>query len=305
MAKNISKTTDDKPYILTNTPLVLSIIAVTILVIVGIVWWNSIYTRPRNVFEDMLKNNLATKSITKSNSTTENGSSMNKTEQTSFVPNIASRSLLDITQPGEAGDTKVITESIGTLDTDYSQYLKIDTAQKGETGKKLDYGNILNIWGRSSLQTGQPQNFQQSILGLVPFANLKPADRQKAIDLLINDQAYKVDYSKVEPKKLDGYSALVFPVSINTSKYLVALKDIAKAGGFADLSALDPAQYKDSPPVEVKMTIDKRSRQLLEIEFVGVGQKETYSSYGLASPIKLPNKVIAIEELQQKIQEVK
>lgn len=302
-----SKTSNssDTPYILTNTPLVLSLIAVVIFGISSIVWWNNIYTRPQNVFEDMLKNNLATKSITKSTETADGTSTIQKTEQTSFVPNLASRTYLTISQPGQNGDTKVVTESIGTLETDYSKYLKIDTAEKGEDNKKLDYSSVLNIWGRSSLQTGQPQNFQQSILGLVPFANIRPADRPKIIKMLINDQAYKVDYSKVEPKELDGYSALVFPVSINTAKYLTALKELGKIGGFADLSSLDPAQYESSPPIEVKMIVDKRSRKLLEMQFVGVGQKEVYASQGLAAPIEVPAKPIPLEELQQKIQSIK
>lgn len=304
-ASKVSSANQDKTYLQTHTALVVSLLALVILIIAGVIWWNNIYVRPRNVFEDMLKNNLATKSITKKSETLDGTSEVQKAEQTSFVPNISSRTLLEITQPTEAGETKVVTESIGTLQADFSQYTKIDTAETGNDGKKLDYSKVLNIWGRSSLEAGQPQNFQQSILGLVPFADLRPNDRQKIIAMLINDQAYKVDYSKVEPKKLDGYSALVFPVSINTAKYLKALKELSKVGGFADLSSLDPAQYEDNAPIEIKMVVDKRSRKLLEVEFIGAGQKETYSSYGLSAPIVTPENPIKLEELQKKIQEVR
>lgn len=305
MVKKSSISSDNVPYILTNTPLVLTVVAIVIMTIVSIAWWNSIYLRPRNVFEDMLKNNLATKSITKMTNNSDGNSTLEKTDQLSFVPQVASQSVLDITQPGPAGETNVVTESIGTLQADYSKYLKIDTSEKGANGKQLDYTSVLNIWGKSSAQSGQPQNLQQSVLGLVPFANIRPEERQKIITMLINDQAYKVDYSKVEPKELDGYSALVFPVSIDSAKYLATLIELSKIGGYADLKGLDPAQYKDNPPIEVKMIVDKRSRKLLEVDFAGTDQKETYASYGLSMPIQVPENTIPIQELQQKIQDVK
>ncbi len=295
---------ENLPLILTNTPAVLIVVSLIIFTVVGIAWWNNIYLRPRNVFEDMLKNNLATKSVTKQTETTNGASIMNETKQVSFVPEMASRSVLKITQPGTDGETEVITESIGTLKTDYSQYLQIDTAEKGEDNKALDYSNVLNTWGRSNPATS-PQNFQQSILGLVPFANIRSDQRLAIVKKLINEQAYVVDYAGVQPKEIDGYSALVFPVSIDSAKYLSVLIELAKMAGYADLSGLDPSQYQDTPPIEVDMIVDKRSRKLLEVDFKGSDQKEVYSSYGLSMPIQPPENSIAIEELQQKIQEVR
>lgn len=304
MVKKADKSSE-VPYLLSN-PLVVAVVVGLIMVfVISVVWWNNIYIRPRNVFEDMLKNNLATKSITKQTGNSDGVSSMNKTDQLSFVPQVASHSLLEISQPGAAGETKVTTESIGTLQADYSQYLSIDTPEKGENGKKLDYSKVTNIWGKSGAESGQPQNLQQSTLGLVPFANIRPDERLKIVKMLINDGAYKVDYSKVEPKRLDGYSALVFPVSIDSAKYLKTLIELSKMSGFSDLSGLDPAQYEGNPPIEVSMIIDKRSRKLLEVDFTGSEQKEKYSSYGLSMPILPPEKTIPIFELQQKIQEVR
>lgn len=305
MPKVQNDSINDKPYILTNTPAVISVLALLIFIVFGWLWWNKIYIRPRNVFEDMLKNNLATSSVTKTTKSVDGSSNILKNEQLSFVPNIASRALLTINQPGPEGDTKVVTESIGTLTADYSQYTKIDTPQKNAEGKKLDYSKVLNQWGKSNTESGPPQNLQQSILGLVPFARISPNERREIIKMLINDGAYVVDYSKVEPRKVGNKSALVFPVSINTEKYLKTLKVLAKKGGLSDLKSLDPAQYKDNPAIKVKLVIEKSTRHLLELDFEGSDQKETYSSYGLNTPINVPEKSISIEELQQKIQEIK
>lgn len=288
------------PFIVTHKALSITIVAAIIFTVASIAWWKNVYNAPRRVFEGMLQTNLTTKGVTRSTLSEDTSSTIQKTEQLSFVPSMASRTVAVIKQ-GEGDDkTHVISETIGTSEADYSRYVKIETNQKGVEDKPLDYSSVLNVWGQSSA----PQAYSQTVLGLVPFAPLQSNDVNEVLKAFEDKKVYDVDYSKVEPKRLDGKSALVFTVRINTGAYVEVLKMIAQKSGFSDFAGLNPEDYKDNAPITVKLTIDKMSRQLLEADYVDSGQKETYSAYGLVTPIAVPEKTEPIETLQQKIQEI-
>lgn len=289
------------PFVLTHKALSLTIIALIIFSVSGVAWWKHVYNSPRRVFEGMLKANLSTQSVTRATVSQDQGGPVEKTEQISFVPAMASRTVVTISQESADGVTNVVSETIGTTTRDYSRYIKIETPQKNAEGKALDYTSVINRWGESA----SPQAYQQATLGLIPFANLRQADLNAALASFDNKKVYDIDYAKVEPKRLDGKSALIFTVKINTAAYVEVLKDLSKKAGFSEFKDLNPADYKDSAPIEVKLTIDKLSRHLMVAEYVGSSQKETYSSYGLSAPITLPKMTMPIESLQQQIQEIK
>lgn len=296
---------DNPPFVIVHKALSIALVAAIIFIVSGVMWWRQVYNNPRRVFETMLSNNLSTQGVTRSSKTVNQGAPIDKTEQISFVPQIASRTLVIVDQQGQEGEsTKITSESIGTLNEDYSRYIKIETSQKNEQGKPLDYSKVVNIWGKSDPAQGEAQNFSQAALGLIPFANLDAETRDKVLELLRVKKAYEVDYSKVEPRKVDNKSALVFPVKVNTASYVEALKIIAKATGLGDTPGLDPAQYKEQAPIDIKIVVDKHSRHILEVDY-GQNQKEQYSAYGLSLPIELPGSSIPISELQQKVQEIK
>lgn len=293
------------PFIIAHKALSLSLIAFVLFAVSGSLWWKQVYNSPHRVFESMLVNNLSTQSVTRSSVSTSDGTPVDKTEQVSFVPDIATRSIVVVNQKNpDGGNNKVVTESIGTLAADYNRYISINTAQKNATGKALDYSAVENIWGKSDGQQGQPQLFSQSLLSLVPFANLGATNRQKVLRAMTDKKAYDVQYDKVKPLRINGKSALVYPVKVNAEGYVGVLKIVAKATGLGDLPGLDPASYKGQPPIEISITVDKLSRQVIEVDY-GSSQKETYSAYGLVTPIELPTKTVPTSELQKKVQEIK
>lgn len=297
--------TENPPFVIVHKALSITLIAAVIFIVSGVTWWRQVYNNPRRVFETMLSNNLSTQGVTKNSKSVDQGTPLDRTDQISFVPTIASRSLVIVEQKGQDGSsTKITSESIGTLKEDYSRYTMIKTDQKNAEGKPLDYSKVVNIWGKSDMLQGEPQNFSQSALGLVPFANLDSKTRDKVLKLLEDKKAYTVDYSKIEPRKVGNKSALVFPVKVNLAGYVEALKVVAKATGLGDTPGLNPEQYKDQPPIDLKIIVDKHSRHILELES-GQNQKETFSAYGLSLPIEIPSKSIPVSELQQKVQEVK
>ncbi len=302
MPKTSNKSSSDQPFVVSHPALALSLVAVILVCIFSSLWWTKVHDSPRRVFMGMIKNNLSTPSVTRQTVAGQD-SSVDKLEQLSFVPPYATRSLISITQDSPEGSNKVVTETVGTLSTDYSRYISIETSQKGKSGKSLDYSSVQNLWGATDPTVGPADYHSQSILGLVPFGNINSIAQQEIISKLIDGKAYTVDYSAVKPFRTAGKSALVFPVQIDAEKYIQVLKDLSKVSGNGDLSDLNPKDYAGQQPITVSIMVDKKSRHILEVSYGQ--QKEVYSSYGLSTPVQTPNKTIPVNELQQKIQEIK
>jgi hypothetical protein len=285
---------DQSPFIVSHTPVVLVIVSLILIVLFGSLWWTKVYNSPRRVFEGMLQNNLSTPSVTRTSQASDQ-QGLERIEQLSFVPPIASRTYIKLTQDSEQGQAAVQTETIGTQDSDYSKYLKIDVA-----GGRSNFKSVEGVWGKTTLADGQPQYLSQSMQGLIPFANLSSGDRAKILQLIDQKQIYKVNYASTKPTHLNGKSALNFSVSVNPVNYVSMMKELAKLSGVSGLDGINASDYKDQPSIDINVIVDKQSRQVLEITYGQ--QKETYSAYGLNQPLATPDKTIPFSELQQKIQ---
>jgi hypothetical protein len=242
----------------------------------------------------MLQNNLSTPSVTRVSEASDQVG-LERIEQLSFVPPIASRTYVKLTQKTEQGQAAVQTETIGTQDSDYSKYLKIDVTGTSAT----KYKTIEGIWGKSGLTDGQ-QYLSQSMQGLIPFANLNAADRAKVMDVINQKQVYKVNYASTKPTHMNGKSAISFSVNVEPANYIAMMKVLAKLSGVQDLTTVNEADYKDQPAINLSIIVDKQSRQVMQVTYGQ--QKETYSAYGLNQPVTIPDKTIPFSDLQQKIQ---
>ena len=265
----------------------------------GSLWWTKIHDSPRRVFADMLVNNLSTTSVTRS-SAAEGPQSYDRVEQLSFTPFASNRSYVKLSQEAEGAKTSVQTETIGTRSEDYSRHLKIDISQQ-EGAPSRNFNSVEGVWSKTSLEDGQPQYLSQSLQGLLPFANLNAAKRTEIIQLINEQKVYTINYASTKPKRINGKSAIDYSVSVDPAKYIALLNALNKAIG-VDLGDINPEDYKDQPPISINVVVDKRSRQVLEVVYGQ--QKETYSGYGLTSPIEIPEKTISVQELQQRIQSV-
>ncbi len=292
-----SQISSEKPFIVTHTPLVLVGIGLVLLALFGSLWWTKVHDSPRNVFADMLANNLSTASVTRSSSSTGQ-QGFERVEQLSFTPTATTRSYVKVSQESEQGKTTVKTETIGTITNDYSRYLNIDVAPSGGQAAP-NYRSVENIWAKSSLVEGQPQYLSQSMQGLIPFANLNASKRQEIIKLIQDKKIYKVNYASSKPKRLNGKSAIDFSVSVDPVQYIELLKALNKAVG-VDVQGLNSDEYKGQPPISLSVVVDKLSRHVLQVTYGQ--QKEVFSAYGLTQPITIPEQTVSVQELQQKIQ---
>jgi|GEM_PF-1125811 len=296
--------TDTTPFIIKYKKATMIIGAVLLVIVSSSIWIRQVYYSPERVFNAMIENNLSTNGVTRTRILEQEGGKKEDIEQISFVPEAAVRSLQTINQKTANGKNTVITESIGTRDNDYSQFIKIDVSEKDSSGKKLNYATVERQWGKSDAKEQQAQIFRSTALSPIPFANLDQSARTKIIALMKESKAYDVQYAGVKSVKIKGKDALAFPVKINSEKYVGVLKEIAKYIGIKNTDDLNPADFKDQPPIEVTITVGKLSRQIIEVTYTA-GQKETYSSYGLSAPIELPKTTISLNALQQKAEEIR
>lgn len=298
-----AKVQNQVPFFIAHKVASLYVLSALVFTFAGISWWRHVYNSPHRVFEAMMSNNLSTSGVTRETKNEQAGSTIDKLEKISFVPEAGAQSLINIKQSGNGAESDVQTETMGTVTADFSRYNKITTSQKNAEGKGLDYSSIQNIWGKSVPGESQPQYFSQAVLGIVPFANLNPETKTKVLKVLSDKKAYEVDYSGVKPLRINGKSALVFPVSVDTAGYVEALNIIIESLGLQG-AKLDPAQYKGQPPISITLTVDKLSRHLIEASISGQ-QKETYSAYGVTTALQYPDKTIPVSQLQQKVQAIK
>jgi len=293
-----------------QTTALLTIVGIIVLIVAGWLWWQNVYSTPERVFWSMVNNNLVTTGITK-HSTQSGQQAPTTTDQytrLTFGSQNTVRSIVTLTQDDGTNKSVVKTETIGTPDNDFARYLSINTTQKSSEGKLLDFTKIQGIWGKSpDPVAGQPSTasyLRQAVLGLVPFGYLDSENRASIVSYMQNNQVYKPDFSHVQKTTKNGKAVYIYAVEVQPKAYANLLVMMNKAMGLGAIDGLDPSAYESSPPIKTQFTVDKNSRQLVSISYVGSGQEEAYSDYGLSLPLILPTQTIPIAELQKRIQTV-
>lgn len=275
------------------------------LAISGVSWWKLVYSNPSNVFDRMLANSLATPSVTKVVAQSDDSQKLQQTSQLVTEPSqiVHAKSVLGQTTDA---DTSIITESIGTPETDFVRYTNIKTSQKSSSGKDFDFSSVIGVWGKSgqdSLGNGA-QLFNQTVLGVVPVANLPQPQRSALLKQIKNDNVYKQDAKSVKRQLVNGRPMYIYNVSVAPVAYVTMLKNFARDLGLKQLEQVDPAQYKDSQPLQFSFEVDVWSSQLLKVSYSTSDRTESYSAYGARTQISVPTSSIGVDELQSRLQQV-
>jgi hypothetical protein len=79
------------------------------------------------------------------------------------------------------------------------------------------------------------------------------------------------------------------------------MQHFAQAVGLHELDDLDPAAFKGQPALQLRLTVDARSRHLVAAEAANGSGRQTYSSYDVPVQVALPEKPITIQQLQQRL----
>jgi hypothetical protein len=294
--------------ILTNSRLVrLTILTgVIIFAVSGWAWWTKIHNNPTRVFWAMFDNSLSTTSVTTHVNQASQGQTIDRYAVIHFGTQNAARSLQTREQVDGTTTSTVAQETIGTTDADYLRFPYISTGLASASGKPIDYSSVEGVWAKTDAATAGNkaaiQNFDQAVLGTVPFANFSAAERKILVKYIRDDRVYMLDPSKVIKKQLGGKQVYEYTLEVNAKQYFTMLQEFAAQLGVGPVSGLDPSQYDTASPLSVQFTIDVVSRQLVKIHYNDSGQDETFDSYGVRTPITLPASTIPLTALQKRIQ---
>lgn len=284
--------------------------AVVVVLVSGWAWWHYVRSNPERTFQAAVQNNLRTQGVSRYISQKGEGQSLEQNVQLSLGPERTAHGYTTIKQEGFDSSASIKTEAISTPGAEYVRYKQIETSQKNNKGKKLDFSSLIDIWGKSTFEgaQGTGEVYGESILGVVPTGNLSADDRVALMELISKENVYQFDADKVERTKENGRPVYVYQVTVSPEAYIKTLKQFAKAMGMKQLNDLDPANYRSAQALEFKVRVDVWSQQVVGVIY-GDGQSvervERMSGYGVYRGVDVPENTIPVQELQAKLQEVK
>src|SRR3989344_1660774 len=182
-----------------------SIISLALIAIVtgGWAWWHFVHNDPKRVFWSAIDNAFQTNSYSRQTVQGETAQSLNQKVYVNTSPRQLVYGTNEVIQTGQDA-LYVVTDVAGDPTSDFVKYNLVNTSQKNAQGKPQDYSSILGIWGTTASSTDSSitdgQLYNQSVLGVLPFANLRHADRKDMIKLIMDKQVYNVDFSKTTRK---------------------------------------------------------------------------------------------------------
>lgn len=275
--------------------LILSILAI---IVSSILWFQVVYKSPQNTFEAMIKRNFTTTGYTRRVNSVENGLDAKELAQLQTGGENVVRTKTTLKQDNDT----VTTDAISTTSAEYVRYTNIDTQRKSADGKPLDFSKAVNVWAKNETG-GVSQTFSQMLLGVVPMGNV-PAETRKELNKFIDkNTVFATNYNTVKKEKVNGRQVYTYQVQLLPQTYVEMLKIYGKGVGLGDqVSQLDPAQYKDTQPTKLTLSVDTLSRHLVALSYPdSTARTESYSGYGIRKAVQLPTKTIPAAELQKRL----
>ncbi len=280
-------------------------IIVCIFLLIGLIWiwWVVIYTSPEAVFRAMLKNSLSTTGVTKTIVQEDQTGSLEQISQAHFGANNYVDVRTTISQENESGKTKIVTQTIGDSKDNYVRYTNIEIP--GQNNKPdPDFSSLINVWGKQAEPQTNENVFTEAVFGAVLFGFLPTDKRGELLDRIARDDIYEADFDSVERTRHEGRNVYVYDVKIKTAKYIELLKNYDRMLGLSLTAGLEPDVYNDASPINVKITVDRASRNLVKLEYGDQARTEEYGGYGIHRELQPPDKPISRSELESKLQDV-
>lgn len=273
---------------------------IILLGLTGWMWWHYHYLNPQTVFWGAVNNNLVVSGVTKHTTSQNEAGNLSQYDQISFGANNVVKTSSTVTQnPQDAQKSVVVTESIGMPTQNFARYTKIEGSSTD--GKKPDFGKILNVWSKQTVDQDNNGVFADAIFDAIPFALLSQKNRQDVVNSMQTNQVYDIDFSDVKKERKDGKLLYTYQAAIAADKYVAMLKQVDSLMGLKQLSVLDPSQYQGSQPIQVQFTVDAVGHQLAAVEYTGTNRKIAYSSWGVPLKLQLPDAKLTRSELQTKL----
>ena len=274
----------------------LRLVVIGLILILGILFYwfyKSYLTNPEMVFYGMISNNLNTRNYVIVNNQEELGG--NLIQET--LVNSGAKNVVSSIETTNIISSKALiqTLSVGTPNTDYSTYQKIDVGKTSSV-----YKPIIGVWGVNSPNgsNGQGGQLYKSTI-LSPFLFSSPSIRQTStlMNFIRANKVYTIQSSRFTT--VDGRQAINYQISINTKQYTKLLGLYLSIIGYKNQK--QAIEYNGTQTVELDVSVDIFSRQLIALSYVGSSSVEVYESYGINSSVKLPPKAIPLQVLKDQI----
>lgn len=274
-------------------------VAVVLLAGWGVWRWQQ---NPSRAFWDMLSNNLATPGVTRVVNQSSQGLDVSQYTQTNFGAQPSARALTVFKQNGGL----IATEEISNSSQDLVRYQKIVTTKKNAAGKPLDVSSVVGKWAElkpgsqfsSSVTSGL---FDQSLLGILPIANLNSADRNHLLAYMHDNAVFSFDAGRVKTVTSQGHRAYQYDVQVQPAAYVGLMQQFGRLIGATGYEQVDPNEFSGASKIALTVTVDSLSHTLLEIDQPASGRTERYESFGTTLQPALPHATLTTTELEQRI----
>ena len=269
----------------------------------GYYWYQNIFTDPDRILSDMLDKSLQTSSLYRSVSQKSGQGSVDQELFTSFSPEVIAHSITRLQEINDLGRTTVVTETIGTQDTDIVRYTDINI--EGQSNVKRNFDNVLNAWGKrvADPQNGQTVSFlNDALFVVVPFGNMNSSQRSEMKDEIQKVNLY--DYTSAKKSNENGRPMMTYAIDLDPKALVGVLAKYVKISGIGDDTSLNPAAYEGATRIQIELKVDMLSRHVKSIDFVNSGRNEEYKGYNLRREVEFPSETIDINELQMRLQEI-
>jgi hypothetical protein len=267
----------------------------------GSLWWTQAVQKPDRVFQDMLANNLSTNGVTRTVVQQGQGLQVTQYTQLSFGQQPTAHALTVFKQ----NRSMLATEQISSPQQDFVRYQQINVPSR-TTGKPINASSVLGKWAQ--LRTGETVSgqlssglFDQSVLGVLPMANLAADKRAQLLQFIQSQKVFSYTNDDVKKTTQNGRPVFVYSVHIHTEAYIELMRRFELLMGGTAYASLSPASYKNAAPIAVELSVDARSHQLSQLYESSLKRTERYQGFGISDASKPPTATITTAELAQRL----
>lgn len=269
------------------------------------IWYEKIYTSPKNVFYGMVENNLTVQGMTRVITNKQQGDSIIQTTNYNFIksPSVATHTMID-----QQGD-HVETETRGFMNGSFARYVafKPDTSIVGRTTP--DLSAILGRWanagsGQQADGTKDDQYLRDALYSssLLPFGNLTTVQRRDMMKYLIDNKVFDPKLATAKKDTVEGRKVYRYQVGVDSAAQMRMLKKYSDILKISDQSLVDDPSSPGGT-LSVEMIVDIDSRQLVELHAGGSasGYSQKFIEYGVAKVSSKPTTNLTVKDLQDAI----
>jgi hypothetical protein len=249
----------------------------------------------------MLSDNLSTPAVTRIVEQNGQGLRVSQYTRINFTGTPSAHALTVFAQNGNT----LTTEQISSQQHDFVRYQRIDLPKKAG-GNNLDIHAVLGKWAR--LEHGQSVSgqlasglFGQSLLDVLPMANLAPAQRESLLNTMREQHVFTYDSQLVKRVQLQGKPVYLYSVSIKPQAYVRVMQQFERLVGGTSYGSLKAGSFAHAKPIPVVLAVDARTHMLSQSYEVHSKRIERYEGFGVADTFTEPKTTITTAELTRRL----